>query len=272
MVAIFTTPATPPKRAAKLAQTWWQANPPYPTKGAMLAALKRVTMPASGTWAYARIPKNGTHTVLDALFFMECGTNVTTQVRDPLNTSEDKAPHILLDAGIFRDPLRAGFGPEVLEHATRFTIVRDPVKRALSGFRYLEQSHEAATPHLAATRLQLSALTQFDWAQDTGTAKGFGKYLDLMEFAAETPGYALDAHFAAQTLSVDPAHFQANLTGRLEELPAFLSKLAEVLDRPVPPVTTNANATKSGGFTASPDDRARAAAIFQTDMDWYESL
>lgn len=271
MTPIFATPPPPKKRAEKLAQQWWQANPPYPNKRAMVAALRRVVMPPSGAWAYARIPKNGTHTVLDALFFMETGTNATTQVRDPLNTSEDKAPHILLEAGIFRDPIRAGFGPEVLETATRFAVVRDPVKRALSGFRYLGQSHAAATPHLAQTRLQLSALTQFDWGADTDTAKGFGKYLDLMAFAAENPGFHLDPHFAAQTGSLDPAQFRPTVTGRLDDLPGFLAKLADMLDRPAPPPTQNANATKPAGFTPAPDDLKRAASIFKADMDWYEA-
>ncbi|KPP84148.1 MAG: sulfotransferase family enzyme [Rhodobacteraceae bacterium HLUCCA08] len=231
--------------------------------------LDRITLPATGAWAFGRIPKTGTHTVLAALHELEFGTPISTAVADPANTADDTAPHLLDAAGLFYTIPQAGTLPDQMDAALRFTVIRQPVMRALSGFAYLGRSHAARSRHLAPVRLRMTALTGFDWGRDPDTAGGFDRFLDFIALALDIRRFPLDGHIAPQSAALPADAFAADLTGRTEELGPFLTRLAKALDRPPPPAMQR-NATPHPEFALSPDARRRCEALFAADMDWYE--
>ncbi|WP_168797800.1 sulfotransferase family 2 domain-containing protein [Aliishimia ponticola] len=270
----------PPLRRAgreRAAQAYWAAYQDRFEKHAdMVAWLDAITMPASGNWVYGRIPKTGTNSVLAALHQLEFGAPISTSISEENNTSPDTAPHHLDEAGVFMSTLQTQHTPAVLENAFRFTVLRDPVKRALSSFLYLGRSHVLATRQLAPVRLRMSAETGFDWNKDAHTRKGFEMMLDFIESMQSISRLRLDRHIAPQTASMDPSIFRPHLTGRTEEMGSFLAQLSDHFGAELPQKIAKSKRNQ----TPKPETairltkaiRSRVETIFAADMEWYDSL
>ena len=274
---LFRYPPLRRKGRAKATRAWWAAHKARFAKQAdMVAWLDAVTLPASGAWAYGRIPKTGTNTVLAALHQFEFGVPITTAITEANNTAPDTAPHHLGEAGIFMAPLQTTHAPEVLENAFRFTVLRHPVSRALSSFVYLCRSHELATRQLAPVRLRLSAQTGFDWTRDPHTTSGFEKLLDFVEEMQGTARLTLDRHIAPQTSAMSREIFRPALVGRTEEMAKFLARLARAFGTRLPEelATSRRNVTPRSGadLELGTSLRTRVESVFHDDMEWYESL
>lgn len=241
----------------------------------MTRYLDTLTLPASGAWAYARIPKTGTHSVLAALHRFEFDCEITTPVQVGDNTSDDMAPHLLDVAGVFMSPLQTHHAPEVLTNALRFTLVRNPVQRAVSGFRYLCRSHETASRHLAPTRLRISAATGLDWNAEANTAVGLEKMVRFVEASLDVKRMQLDGHIAPQTMILDHEVFKPYMTGRTEDMGRFLTSLSEELG--VRDVTLQRDVMRntqpeSNSFVVNNRLRTMIEMVFAADMEWYESV
>lgn len=206
---------------------------------------------------------------------MEFGKDITTSVVTQNNISTDMSPHLLDKAGIFMSPLQAHHNPARFEHSLRFTVIRDPVKRAVSSFRYLCRAHEEHSPHFAPLRLRMSALVGFDWETDINSTVGLEKMVSYVALAMADKQILLDPHIAPQTASLHPALFRPYMTGRMEELPRFLSNLAEELGATEFRAPKNKMRNAGGGHNAIMVNRRLRTLIeevFREDMDWYDNL
>lgn len=266
----------PRKAAGKAKATalyWVHSKTAFAKQADMTEYLDAVTLPASGRWAYGRIPKTGTNTVLALLHYLEFGVEITTQIADPANASADTAPHRLADAGVFMPVLRTTHAPAVLDSAFRFTLLRHPVRRTLSSFAYLCRSHDLATSQLAPVRLRLTAMTGFDWTRDPHTQTGLLKFLDFVEESLATTRLRLDRHMAPQSAALPRKIFAPHLTGRLEEMPAFASRLAALFGTQSVPdhlTQTPRNATTHAPLTVDAPAQSRIETLFADDFNWYE--
>jgi len=58
----------------------------------------------------------------------------------------------------------------------------------------------------------------------------------LVDYVAETPSSLLDRHFVPQTFQCASDLFRYDLVGQMESLPAFISSLANLIERPEPTI------------------------------------
>lgn len=273
---LYRHPPLQRKGREKAVRAWWARHKAdFARQADMVAWLDALTLPASGVWAYGRIPKTGTNTVLAALHQFEFGVPITTAIAEPGNTAPDTAPHHLDAAGIFMAPLQGTHPPAVLDSAFRFTVLRHPVARAVSSFVYLCRSHELSARQLAPVRLRLSAQTGFDWTRDPHTTAGFEKLVDFVEAMQGIARMRLDRHIAPQTAAMPRAVFRPHLVGRTEEMAAFLARLADAFGTRLPDdlVTARRNVTPRSGsdLNLGAALRARVERVFHDDMEWYET-
>lgn len=260
----------------KARQAWWETfEGRFDRQVEMVRYLDTLTMPASGLWAYARIPKTGTNTVLAALHQLEFGAPVSTEVSEANNTADDSAPHLLDEAGVFMSPLQSLHDPAALDAAFRFTVLRHPVGRARSSYAYLCLSHRMQTRHLAPARLRLSAMTGFDWSRDPARPEGFDRFLDFIAESVTVARLRLDRHLAPQTYTLSRDIFRPHLTGRTEEMRRFLNTLASQFGTELPGALVRQHRNRAPLGQKIPemtaDQRRRCEQVFAADMEWYES-
>ncbi len=262
-------------RADAVERFWAEYQDKFTNKAAMVRFLDSLSLPSTGAWAYARIPKTGTHSVLDALHQLEFGYPLTTKVTLPNNISSNMAPHMLDEAGVFMSPLQSHHTSETLRAAMRFTVIREPVARAMSSFRYLCKSHELASRQLAPVRLRLTAMTGFNWDTHVNTPIGLEKMVIFVAESLANPGFKLDRHIAPQSTSLPRDFFQPYMTGRTEELPRFLDNLADEFGI----ASTHRSRFAMRNAATGPDTFAVTRRLRQTiedayaeDVAWYGSL
>ncbi|MEM6739928.1 MAG: sulfotransferase family 2 domain-containing protein [Pseudomonadota bacterium] len=275
--AVFTDTAPGwPAQRAMLARARAAHGAAFRNEEALTQWFRFILLPASGAWAFKPNGKTGTTSLLHALFELEFGVPLTVSHHEPDGILEDHAVHCLAEARVF-SPLTALRGApcalDVLEKALRLTIVRHPLSRALSAFRYLCRADARAVSRFLRERLRMNAITGFDWQRDPDTPDGFRRFLDFvaheLEHQASLP---LDWHIGPQVLNVRPEIFQPDLVGRTEDVPAFLAEIAARLDRPLPERLRRA-APRNRAAMRPPDwagDRAlqaRVAQVFAADFD-----
>jgi hypothetical protein len=112
----------------------------------------------------------------------------------------------------------------------RICVVRDPMARAVSGFRYFCRSDALKSRWFAPDRFRINAALGFDWARHPGTNEGFRLFLHYIAREAEQVGVdMLDGHWRPQTAFIKPGAFRPTLTGRMEDMDAFFRALSDRL-------------------------------------------
>ena len=185
------------------------------------------------------------------------------------------APHLLDEAGVFMSPLQAHHSPSTLDQALRFTILRDPVKRAVSSFLYLCYSHKIGARQFAPTRLRMSAMLGFNWETDPNTAVGLEKMVRFVSASQEIKRFKLDRHIAPQTSTLNRDIFAPNITGRTEELARFFPALADELGVPgFRSLQFDARNTSKDEppFIVNHRLRSTIETVYSDDMNWYNSV
>lgn len=210
-------------------------NRHFPTNGAAWDFLFQIILPPSRKWGFLSVGKNASSTTLDLLFRAEFGHALSARVTPPHDINPAASMHMLVEHGVFTRALWQGLSVQDLFNPKkgpkeRICVTRHPFQRAQSGFQYICKSHEARTQWFACDRFRMNALVGFDWDRLSNTVDGFRRFLDYITWQIETEGPdAVDAHWRPQTSFIKPDVFQPTITGRVEDMPAYVKLLSERL-------------------------------------------
>jgi len=245
------------QRRQRRAQAFRAENPEHlATDREAVAFLNYIFTPADGRWAFRPNGKTGTTSALYFLFHLVTGHPLSARLQISDSMNPDQAAHELHRAQVFCFLLAQKINPTTyLRKTLRLTTVRDPLARAVSGFRYLCRSDAAGMAQFYPERARLCALTGFDWDRHPNTPDGFVRFLDYLrlELAHQTER-PVDSHFRPQVLNILPGLFRPELVGRCEDLPTFFAEIAERLELPLP----------EGALEAAPRNRAQDDVVAET--------
>ncbi len=273
---LFTGIVTEAEMAAAIDRSLAAHPDAFPARLAARNYLEQIIFPRSRRWAFISVGKNASSTTLRFLFEAEFGAPFTTQITPLDDINPSATVHRLADFGVFSRALRQGLSSADLlapdGPRERLCIVRDPLARAVSGFRYLCKSHRLAARWFARDRLRMNAVVGFDWSTDPDTPRGMEKFLDYLEWQIATEGaHRVDGHWRAQTAFIHPQVFQPTLVGRIEDLPAFFRGLSDrlALDRPPAIGTENRQPQAPDTLLSGPAIARRVRDIFQQDYETF---
>ncbi|WP_238367969.1 sulfotransferase family 2 domain-containing protein [Mesobacterium pallidum] len=226
--------------------------------------LFQVILPPSGRWGFISVGKNASTSTLKLLYQAEFGHALSADAKPDHDINPEAAVHMLAEHGVFTRALWQGLAARDLTGsggpAERLAIVREPLARAVSGFRYIGKSHRARSQWFARDRFRMDAVVGFDWDSHPDTADGFRRFLDYIAWQIDRDGAdAVDAHWQPQATFIKPDIFKPTLQGRMEEMDVFYASLADRLGFALPEGGSWSNRQSSGTAPFAPD----AAAIRQ---------
>lgn len=190
---------------------------------------------ASKNWAFMSTGKNGSSSTLRYLYELEFGHPPTAHFNSPHDINPSALIHVLADHGVFRRAIAARMSVPDLQNNIphRLMVVRNPISRAVSGFRYFCQSDRSGASWFLHERVRIDAAVGFDWRTMPDTVEGFRRFLHFIEQEIALLGAnKIDNHWRPQAVSSRPDIFRPTLTGRMEEMPAFFAELAKRLGKP----------------------------------------
>lgn len=226
-------PADASKRDRLLAESFAQIGDRFIGRTEHDAFYGPIVTPRSNRWAFCSVGKTGTSSVLALLFHIEFGVANTVRLDDPEDLNSNSETHRAVDANVFR--LLAQRSDlesltDYLDNAVRIAMVRNPLDRVWSAFRYLCRSNDMAHPQFAADRLRMSALVGFDWQRHSYTGSGFERFLDYVRMSLQDPATVpRNNHWAPQWLIIRPDVFRPQVLGRLEDPATFARELSDWL-------------------------------------------
>lgn len=223
-------------------------------------------------WGFLSIGKNGSSSTLRVLYEMEFGHPLTVRYASPLDINPSAVIHQLSDAGVFARALDRGMSAAAVRDADmlRLMVVRDPMARAVSAYRYFCRSNAEAAPWFVRDRLRIDAAVGFDWSYMPGTVEGFRRFLRYIELEVETTGAgALDPHWRPQTAFAPADVWVPGLIGRMEAMETFYAELAERLGKPAPARAPRENRQDGDAEELMGDKAARrmVEAIYRADYE-----
>ena len=268
-----------PKRQATALRTTRQAYPAhFSDQGAAWNFLFQIILPPSRKWGFISVGKNASSTTLDLLFRAEFGHALSARVTPPHDINSAASMHMLMEHSVFARALWQGLSvPDLFDPKKgpkeRICVTRHPFQRAQSGFQYICKSHEARTQWFARDRFRMNAVVGFDWDRHSNTVDGFRRFLDYITWQIETEGPdAVDAHWRPQTSFIKPDVFQPTITGRVEDMPAYVKLLSERLDFALPKEipALNKQEPRSSGYGKVKDLIASCETIYAADYELFE--
>ena len=231
------------RRTAAVQVTRKAAPALFPTPDAARRFLFQIILPPSMGWSFISVGKNASSSVLSLLFRVEFGCDMNVSVTPESDINPAAAIHMLADSRVFARALHRGMSlPDLLGAKgpkERICVVRDPMARAVSAFRYFCRSDALKSRWFAADRFRINAALGFDWTRHPDTNEGFRLFLRYIAQEAEQLGEdMLDGHWRPQTAFIKPDAFRPTLTGRMEDMHAFFRTLSDRLglapDTPAP--------------------------------------
>lgn len=221
-------------------------------------------------WGFLSIGKNGSSSTLRVLYEMEFGHPLTVRYASPIDINPSAVIHQLSDAGVFARALDRGMSAVEVRDADmlRLMVVRDPLARAVSAYRYFCRSNAEAAPWFVRDRLRIDAAVGFDWTHMPGTVEGFRRFLRYIELEIELSGApALDSHWRPQTAFAPTDVWVPGLIGRMEAMDDFYAELAGRLDKPAPSRIPRENRQDGNAEDLMSDSDARrmVEAIYRAD-------
>lgn len=220
--------------------------------------LFQIILPPSGRWGFISVGKNASTSTLKLLYQAEFGHPLSADAKPDHDINPEAAVHMLSDHGVFTRALWQGMSARDVTGAKgpgeRLCIVRDPLARAVSGFRYIGTSHRARSQWFARDRFRMDAVVGFDWDRHPDTAEGFRRFLDYIAWQIDRDGAdAVDAHWQPQATFIKPDIFRPTLQGRMEDMGTFYADLADRLGFLLPEEGTWSNRQAHGGAAFTPD-------------------
>lgn len=235
--------------------------------------LSQIILGPSLSWAFISTGKNASTSTLRFLFEVEFGVPLTVRFDHLHDINPDAVVHQLAAHGVFQRALALGLDARQVQqdpYVLRACIVRHPLDRAISGFRYFCRSNELGKSWFIADRLRANAFG-FDWDTMPHTARGFEMFLRYIQNEQARVGVSwLDAHWRPQADFIKPAVFEPQLIGRMEHLDDFFVELADRLNTTVRPPAARANAQPSvtrAEFASDEAVRRLVRSIYASDYE-----
>lgn len=232
-----------------------------------------ISLPASLRWAFLNNGKAASTTARRFLFEMEFGSRLSVRWRPDWDINPDGVAHHMQGGSrIFRVLAAIEDANAVLDRALRVTTVRHPVSRALSAFDYLCLSNDLQHSWFVDDRYRMNAVLGFDWARDPRTPRGFQIFLNYLLWCRDTLGWN-DAHWRPQIDNICPTLFRPDIIGRVEDMSAFYTAVAERLAKPLPKDYALPPANRQGkrsdrAALLTPANLALIETIYAADFDW----
>lgn len=194
--------------------------------------LMQVTLPPSMRWGFISVGKNASSSTKRLLFRAEFGSEMTTEVLPLHDINPSAAIHVLTEHRVFTNALQMGLSARQILGTKgpkeRICVLRDPMARAVSAYRYLCKSHVEKSRWFSGDRFRMNAVTGFDWNQHTGTLDGFHRFLDYIAWQIDAEGVEqVDGHWRPQVEFIKPAIFQPTIIGRMEDMAPYWRTLSE---------------------------------------------
>ncbi|WP_421855113.1 sulfotransferase family 2 domain-containing protein [Oricola sp.] len=143
----------------------------------------------------------------------------------------------------------------------RFSFVRDPLARALSGFSnfFLDNRNKQRKHHI-------EPMTRMGFSPDKATERNFDVFLDYVERCIEEEPIFMDAHFRPQFYNLRPDLVKYDRIGKVHNLSGELRDLAEVLGLPEPAGIDKPQFNVSmKRYEATPEQVQRVRRIYAKD-------
>lgn len=211
----------------------------FSTKAAAAGYLFQIILPPSMKWGYISVGKSASSSTLNYLFQAEYGCDMTAKIKPEHDINPAAALHMLVEYGIFSRALWQGMSAQDILSSKgpreRICVVRDPLARAVSGFRYLCQSHRRQSRWFARDRFRMNAVQGFDWDRHCDTPEGFELFLHYVAWQVETEGMdRVDGHWRGQKAFIKPEVFRPTIVGRMEDMSSYFKLLSDRLGTPLP--------------------------------------
>lgn len=233
-----------------------------------------IYMPASKRWAFKMNHKAASSSAMRMLFALECGHHITASYRDEHDINNDAISRLLTNGDFFRRIHYTQGGIEALGSVERIAIIRHPARRVLSAFLYICLAQKRQNRAHAEARLEMTAMTGFDWNVHMDSVKGFIRFLDYIEAIAELrPHRRLDGHWRQQYENIRPDVFKPTILGFTEFMKGFRNTLSErfgVRNLPVP--ASNVQTGEGDVYTAclqAPGVRKRIEHLYRQDFETF---
>ncbi len=273
-MVFFDAPASWPRAKALLDEAEDELGGAFENRTHLNGFFNGIITPASNAWAYAPSGKASTSATRGLLFELEFGVPNTVKVTIPGDQNTAAGMHATVDARVFRQlsgradlSSLAGY----IRETTFIAVVRNPVTRIWSAFRYLCQSNELAREQFAADRIRLTAITGFDWTRDTGTRAGFEKFLDYIAVTLERDtGQLPNRHWRPQWMNVRPDLFLPDILGRTEAMGEFARALSERFGKDLPETVPRLNEgppAEMPSWMEEPSVMGRVRTVFERDFE-----
>ena len=225
-------------------------------------------------WVYVSTGKTATSSTLPFLYQMQFGHPLTARFVPENDINPSAIIHALAEHGVFSRALLEGLSSIDIRalDAPRLLSVRNPYDRAVSAFRYLCKSQEAAKPWFLHERLRLDAAVGFDWDSMSGTVEGLRRFLTFLQMEIDAFGvHSLNPHWRPQVACCHPSVFQPDIVGRTEDLPAFFAEVAQRMDRPMPEdvISENVQGNDTSSLSSDPEARRLIETIFASDFETF---
>ncbi|MCB1396685.1 MAG: sulfotransferase family 2 domain-containing protein [Rhodobacter sp.] len=250
----------------------------FPTVEAARAYLRLIIVPPSMRWGFMSVGKTASSSILTLLFKAEFGTDLTVSLQPGRDINPAAPVHMLADCQVFSRAYLLGLSAgEVLGPKgprERIVMLREPMQRAASAFRYFCLSDTMQSPWFLPDRLRINAAFGFDWRVHPGTIDGFRLFLRFVEAEAERVGVdAVDGHWRPQHDFIKPAVFQPTITGKMDDMAGFVRALEERLGLPMTASMPweNRQRVEVDPFEVDAEAVALCQRIYARDFDLWES-
>ena len=239
--------------------------------------LNLIILPPSLRWSFISVGKSASTSTLHALYVLEFGHPLTADVTPLDDINPHAAVHTLPAHGVFARALEQGLSmPDLLGLASlqeRICVVRDPLDRAVSGFRYLCTSHRLKARWFARDRFLMDAAVGFDWDRHPDTAEGFERFLDFLAWQIDSSGVdSLNGHWRPQAAFIKPEVYAPTLIGRMEDMPAYFDLLSSRLGvtHKVERLQKNSQPETDLSALCTAAARRRCAELFADDYEIFD--
>lgn len=227
-------------------------------------ALRRCVLTRDGRLLFLKNPKAACSTVLQLIHFHENGR--FADVRHLHRTSDVRQgiPHAEAHIAALDDP-----------NCVRFTAVREPASRAVSGFMMFF-SGAGAEVFKAEGRDKKAAKREAGmWALGYDPKgdmhRNFDVFLEYVAQCFETGREHVNVHWKPQTLSIALGHIPYSRIGRVESLKQDLQAVSEMLgyslfgaQEELPSVN---RARRQGGFELTSEQRRKIRDLYAEDYE-----
>lgn len=214
-----------------------------------------VTLTKDGRYAFIKNSKAGCTTVANLLWLRDNGEEYDGNIHH--------APSGRLSSHADLVKIRTA-----MESAFLFSVVRNPARRAVSGFFnfFIERTNNQA-------HLHWEPIVGYGFLHKDDLSYKFDIFLDYIEASMAIARIDMDRHFRPQHINIGADVFALDYIARLERLQEDLNRIGELAEAPLPGLSSlsRSRRNKSGAseFTPSAMQTRRLEKLYERDYQLY---